>query len=119
MQILVLLVRRRGEVITKEEVRGYLWPGNSILDADDALSTAIRKIRVALCDQAGKPRYVETLPKTGYRFIAGVLETEPAAVATVAPPPVAVTAPAAGTDRRRLRWGLAATLHWLRESWLV
>ena len=110
MQILRLLVERRGEVVTREEVRTLLWPDNFVIDADDALSTAIRKVRVALCDSAGKPHYVETVPKCGYRFIAevGYPKATPLVVMETKSPP----APPADIPRERLwlRWGLAAGL---------
>src|ERR1035438_6987139 len=71
-EVLRMLLERPGELVTREEIRNYLWPGERIGDADDALSTAVRKIRVALSDSADKPRYIETLPKRGYRFVGEI-----------------------------------------------
>ncbi len=71
-QILTLLLERPGEVVTREEVRNKLWPADTFVDFDDGLNTAIRKLRQALGDSAEAPRYVETLPRHGYRFIASV-----------------------------------------------
>jgi len=68
-QVLALLLENRGEVMTREELRQKLWPADTFVDFDNGLNTAINKIREALCDSAESPRYVETLPRRGYRFI--------------------------------------------------
>ena len=68
-QILAILVRRPGEVVTREELREGLWPSDTFVDFDANLNTAIRRLREALGDTAEKPRYIETLPKRGYRFL--------------------------------------------------
>jgi len=68
-QVLALLLENRGEVTTREELRQKLWPADTFVDFDNGLNTAINKIREALCDSAESPRYVETLPRRGYRFI--------------------------------------------------
>lgn len=72
LQVLRILAERAGEVVSREELREALWQGNVLMDADDALSTAVRKIRQALEDSKDAPRFIETLPKRGYRFIAPV-----------------------------------------------
>ena len=71
-QVLRALVERPGEVVTREELRERLWPGDTFVEFDDGLNTAVRKIRQALGDSADNPRFVETLPRRGYRFIAPV-----------------------------------------------
>lgn len=71
-QVLTLLLKRPGEVLTREELRNKLWPADTFVDFDDGLNTAIRKLRLALGDSAESPRFVETLPRHGYRFIAPV-----------------------------------------------
>jgi TolB-like protein/tetratricopeptide (TPR) repeat protein len=71
-QALVLLLERPGEVVTREELRKRLWPENTFVDFDRGLNKAINGLRVALRDQANKPRFIETLPHRGYRFIAPV-----------------------------------------------
>jgi TolB-like protein/DNA-binding winged helix-turn-helix (wHTH) protein/Tfp pilus assembly protein PilF len=71
-KILVLLLDRPGEVITREELRHQLWPSDTFVAFDDGLNTAIKKLRQALDDAADTPRFVETLPRRGYRFIAPV-----------------------------------------------
>ena len=71
-QILVSLLDRAGEVVTREELREKLWPADTFVDFDHSLNTAIAKLREALGDSASNPRYVETLARRGYRFLAPV-----------------------------------------------
>src|SRR5262244_1311629 len=71
-QILTLLLERPGEVVTREELRQKLWQQDTFVDYDAGLNTAIRKLREGLGDSAENPRFVETLPRRGYRFIAPV-----------------------------------------------
>jgi DNA-binding winged helix-turn-helix (wHTH) protein len=71
-QVLALLLERPGEVVTREEFVKRLWPGDTFVDFDHSLNTAIKKLRQALGDDNKKPRYIETLPKRGYRFIGAV-----------------------------------------------
>lgn len=71
-QALAMLVKRPGEVVTREELREGLWPSDTFVDFDANLNTAIRRLREALGDTAEKPRYIETLPKRGYRFLVPV-----------------------------------------------
>jgi cholera toxin transcriptional activator len=71
-QVLVLLLERAGEVVTREELQQKLWPSDTFVDFDHSLNTAINKVREALGDSAASPRYVETLARRGYRFIAPV-----------------------------------------------
>ena len=81
-QVLVLLLRRAGEVVTREELQQALWPADTYVDFDHSLNTAINKVRAALGDSGNNPRFVETLAKRGYRFIAPV--TADAAPSTTA-----------------------------------
>jgi eukaryotic-like serine/threonine-protein kinase len=76
LQVLAALAERPGELVTREELRRRVWPGDTFVDFDHALNTAIKKIRAALNDDADSPRYIETVPRRGYRFIAQV-EKEP------------------------------------------
>jgi len=69
-QVLVLLLERPGEVVTREELNKRLWPENTFVDFERGLNKAINKLRTALRDDAEKPRFIETLPQRGYRFIA-------------------------------------------------
>src|SRR5271155_1780708 len=72
MKLLEILLERPGEVVTREELRSRVWPSESFGDFDQAVNIAIAKLRSALGDSAENPRYIETLPKRGYRFIADV-----------------------------------------------
>src|ERR1700680_1220676 len=72
MKLLEILLERPGEVVTREELRSQVWPSESFGDFDQALNIAIGKLRSALGDSAENPRFIETLPKRGYRFIADV-----------------------------------------------
>ena len=71
-QILSLLLEHPGEVVTREELRGKLWPAHTFVDFDRSLNKAMTKLRAALGDSADSPRYVETIPRHGYRFLAPV-----------------------------------------------
>jgi len=72
IQVLTLLLERAGDVVTREELRQKLWPSDTFVDFDHSVNTAINKVREALGDSASSPRYVETLARRGYRFIAPV-----------------------------------------------
>src|ERR1700734_2826319 len=72
IKLLKALLERPGEVVTREELRGRVWPDESFGDFDQALNIAVGKLRSALGDSAENPRFIETLPKRGYRFIADV-----------------------------------------------
>lgn len=85
-QLLALLVERQGQVVTREELKEELWPGNTFVEFDAGLNTAVKKLRTALSDSSDNPRFVETVPRVGYRFVAPVTisETDPVA-STVRP----------------------------------
>jgi len=68
-QVLTMLLEKPGDMITREELRQKLWPADTFVDFDDGLNTAIKKLRDTLGDSADSPRFIETLPKRGYRFI--------------------------------------------------
>jgi len=68
-QVLAMLLERPGELVTREALRDRLWPEDTFVDFDGSLATAIRKVRKALGDSAHNPRFVETLPNRGYRFL--------------------------------------------------
>ena len=83
-RFLAVLLERPGEVVTREELRETLWPDGVYVDFDRSLNAAVSRIRDALSDSAETPRFVETLPRRGYRFVAPVegvgdatLETAP------------------------------------------
>jgi cholera toxin transcriptional activator len=71
-QVLMLLLERPGEVVSREELRQKLWPSDTFVDFDHGLNTIINKIREVLDDSAASPRFIETLAKRGYRFLAPV-----------------------------------------------
>ncbi len=71
-QVLAMLLARPGELVTREEIRSRLWPQDTFIDFDHGLNAAVRRLRDALNDNAETPRFVETLPRRGYRFIAPV-----------------------------------------------
>lgn len=71
-QVLAVLVQRSGEVVTREELRKQIWPEDTFVDFDNSLNTAVNKLREALGDSADNPRFIETLPRRGYRFLAPI-----------------------------------------------
>ncbi len=76
-QILLALLERPGEFVAREELQGRLWTSDTFVDFDSGLNTAANRLRLALGDSAESPRYIETLPRSGYRFIAPVEEIGP------------------------------------------
>jgi Tol biopolymer transport system component/DNA-binding winged helix-turn-helix (wHTH) protein len=111
IQILEMLVAHPGELVTREEIQQRLWPADTFVDFDHSLNTAIKKLRQALGDEADAPRYIDTLPKRGYRFIGQVEKEAPRegnpehADTMVVPPGPVVTLPTNGRARRN--WVLA------------
>src|SRR5262245_49289275 len=97
LKALALLTDRAGEGVTREELRDHLWGNATFVEFDRALNFAIAEVRAALRDDARSPRFIETLQKRGYRFIADVRRDHPAVAATVA------------TEAHR-PWGAAAML---------
>ena len=87
LRVLKILVDRRGEIVSREELRASIWGEATFVEFDQGLNYCIRQIRLALHDEASKPAYVETLPKQGYRFIAPCVEEEsPAPLVPLSPP---------------------------------
>jgi len=84
-QILVMLLERPGELVTRQEIHQKLWPADTFVDFDHGLNNAINRLREALGDSAESPRFIETLPKKGYRFIGQVTGDEPPAEAEYQP----------------------------------
>lgn len=76
--VLAVLLERAGEVVTREELQRRLWPGEVFVDFERNLNCAMARLRAALNDPAARPRFIETLPKRGYRFLAEARETRPA-----------------------------------------
>jgi DNA-binding winged helix-turn-helix (wHTH) protein len=94
LQVLAVLLERAGDVVTREELQRQLWPSDTFVDFDHSLNTAINKVREVLGDSASSPRYIETLARRGYRFIAPVQHDE-ADVSPPEPPRAVVLEPAA------------------------
>lgn len=84
-QLLMLLLERKGVVVTREELKEKLWPSDTFVEFDVGLNTAVKKLRGALNDSADNPRFVETVPRLGYRFVAPVSVAEPESVSVVDP----------------------------------
>ena len=114
LQLLLMFLEHPGEVVLRDEIRSKLWPCSTVVEFDRSINAAVRRLRDALRESAEKPRYIETLPRRGYRFI-GVVETPP----TQAETPVGLTRPpapvpdGAAVDRAelqtpRFRWWIAA-----------
>src|SRR6267378_8452966 len=102
-RVLVLLLQRPGDVVTREDLRQAIWPAGTFVEFDVGLDAAIHKLRSALGDSAESPRLVETLPRRGYRFIAavdGVVEDQASTAAEAVPLP----------KRRPLLWAGAMAL---------
>src|SRR5215468_11103284 len=91
--ILLLLLGRRGDVITRDELRQQLWPADTFVDFDHGLNSAMNRLRETLGDSAENPRFIETLPKRGYRFIAPIEMVESVMTTAAAPPTPVAAAP--------------------------
>jgi DNA-binding winged helix-turn-helix (wHTH) protein len=100
-QVLAMLLEQPGEVVTREEMQKRLWPADTFVDFDHSVNTAIKKLRQALGDDQKKPRFVETLPKRGYRFLVSV--KKPAASSS-AVDETRVAAPSAAKDGAASIW---------------
>ena len=103
LQVLKILVERRGKLVTREEIRRLLWPNDTIVDFEHGINVAIGILRRELGDSAGNPQYIETLPRRGYRLVVPVERLESMAGSDLphpAPPRKTSTAPAAMIGRR-------------------
>jgi Tol biopolymer transport system component/DNA-binding winged helix-turn-helix (wHTH) protein len=100
LRVLELLVERAGVVVSRDQLRARLWPADTFVDFEHGLNAAVKRLRDVLGDSAERPRFIDTVPKRGYRFIAPVEGLEPSAPLTEAVPR---TAPAPPPARRR-RW---------------
>jgi DNA-binding winged helix-turn-helix (wHTH) protein len=80
VQLLLALLEKPRQIVTREELRQRIWPADTFVDFEHSLNTAIKKLRLALGDRANKSKFVETLPRRGYRFLASVeaVEEKPA-----------------------------------------
>ena len=93
LRVLTALLERQGDLVTRAELHQHLWQGETFVDFDTGLNTAVRKLRSALGDESDSPRYIETLPKRGYRFLApvefvnGAVDTDNGLPGVVSAPP--------------------------------
>ena len=110
-QVLAMLLEHPGEVVTREEVQKTIWPADTFVDFDHGLNKAINKIREALGDSAQSPRFVETVARRGYRFLAEVKVAEASPVrspelGTQPHPPPEVSLPRFGGHRSKGGYGV-------------
>lgn len=115
LRLLSVLAENAGKVVTREELQKRLWPEDTFVDFEDGLNTAVKKLREALGDDPEKPRYIETIPRRGYRFLADVKQISPpfrAAVSSAEATSSEAVPPAAAAIRARSRrwktWVVAA-----------
>jgi eukaryotic-like serine/threonine-protein kinase len=101
-KLLALLLRRPGELVTREELQQALWPGDTFVEFDESLNKAIQKLRQALGDSPDNPHFIETIPRRGYRFITPVERVEPDGQAEEPHPPDADQGALSPTTARRL-----------------
>ena len=108
LQLLLILLNRAGQIITREELKQALWQGSTFVDFEQGLNAAMNRLRQALGDSADRPRYIETVPRRGYRFIAPlqviIPETPPATVPEPAISADDQTAPGIVADGPARRW---------------
>jgi len=97
-QILALLLEQPGELLTRKELQARLWPADTFVDFEHGVNAAIQTLRRALCDSHKRPRFIETLPRRGYRFIAAV-ERIPSRRGTMAVSPILHNRQGAATPR--------------------
>jgi len=134
-RILLCLLENAGQVVTREQIQEKLWPDNTYVDYENAINSAIRKLREALNDSSDSPRFVETLPRRGYRFLAPVTQTaDPSSALGTLPavvqeePQQDVHSPATKLARPKRRWPLflgvagavalivAGAAHWIARE---
>lgn len=119
IQVLAILLENPGELVTREELRRRLWPADTFVDFEHGINTAVKRLRQALGDSADAPRFIETLPRRGYRFVYPLIADAPAAPAMDPPPPSPV--PAARRHRRAIVVfsALALLLLLVSSTWMV
>lgn len=99
-RVLALLVRQSGQLVTREELRRELWHDDTFVDFEHGLNAAVKRLREALGDSASSPRYIETLPRRGYRFVAAVTVVNTASEGASVPQPAGHPAPVPSAEER-------------------
>jgi DNA-binding winged helix-turn-helix (wHTH) protein len=102
--VLAMMLERPGEVVTREEMQKRLWPADTFVDFDHSLNTAVKKLRQALGDDKNKPRFVETLPKRGYRFLVAVKGSVAPSVQAAGSAPAAAAAVSTTSGKSASPW---------------
>ena len=115
IKVLTLLVTTPGHVVTREQLQRSLWPGDSFGDFERGLNAAVNRLRENLGDSATEPKYIETVPGRGYRFIANL---ESASVPVVVTNPTEASGPHVGIEVQKAT-GVASTLKLRRQKLLV
>src|SRR5690242_9821837 len=82
--VLLLLIERAGQIVSREEIHQHIWGNDTFVDFERGINFSINQIRTALGDDADKPRYIETIPRRGYRFVAAIENDEPRTAETSA-----------------------------------
>src|SRR5437762_11930329 len=100
-KVLALLVQRPGDLVSREELQRALWPSDTFGEVDEGLNKAVQKLRQALDDSSDNPRFIETLPRKGYRFITAVESSIEGAAATASQPAPAAGPPSVEPIKRR------------------
>jgi DNA-binding winged helix-turn-helix (wHTH) protein/Tfp pilus assembly protein PilF len=103
MELLILLVRNRSRLVTRDEIVAQIWGVNHYLESESAINTAVRKLRKALADDVAKPRLIETVPGKGYRFVAPT-------------PPEASRTKSHAPDPEAVRYFLRGRHHWNKKT---
>ena len=130
--ILEVLLSRAGEVVTREEIRARLWPADTFVDFEHGLNTSVKRLRQVLCDSAEEPRYIETVPRLGYRFVAPVevvpetpkpsarlQASVPTPVARIEPQPIPSSAPVSAPVSASLSTSSSSHWRFLRFSFVA
>src|SRR5262245_23624433 len=118
-RVLAMLVARPGEVVTRDELREAVWGSETFVDFERGLNFAIAHIRSALGDSAASPRFIETLPKRGYRFIAPVSAPSDPRSAGPAGQPVPAAVPAPRSRKRLYAAAVVAVIAGTAAAWAV
>jgi DNA-binding winged helix-turn-helix (wHTH) protein len=111
-RLLLILLENAGEVVTRAEIQGRIWEGNTFVDFDSSLRVAVGKLREALADDAASPHYVETIPKRGYRFLGSVAAAAHVADVASGTEPSPVASVPKGRRRR-----IAGASRWAWANW--